>query len=93
MADMTIQVQVKSWYIGGLDDGFGEWSELVRWCTENDGMSATMSAQANGGGIAFQVEGIGLATVYPTINSYVVYNTFQFEVLSPQEYTDKYPPS
>lgn len=31
------------------------------------------------------------ATVYPTPDSYVTFNTFQFEVLTTEEFEQKYP--
>lgn len=89
MPEITQTVTVKVWHIGTAADQFDEWSELVQWCNDTDGMSCTMSAQA-AGGIHIQVEGVQYATVYPTLDSYVTFNGFGFEALSNAEYQAKY---
>ncbi|CQD07338.1 hypothetical protein BN970_01383 [Mycolicibacterium conceptionense] len=90
MAEFTQTVTVKVWHIGTVADRFDEWADLVQWASETDGMAATQSAQADGG-IKFQVEGRAYATVHPTEDSYVTFNGFGFEHLTPAEFQVKYP--
>lgn len=89
MAEITQTVTVQVWHIGTAADKFDEWPDLVQWCSETDGMSCTMSARADGG-VHIQVEGREYATVYPTLDSYVTFNGFRFEALTPAEHQDKY---
>jgi hypothetical protein len=89
MPEITQTVTMQTWHIGTEEDRWDEWLDLVMWAAATDGMAATMSAQADGG-VKFQVEGRQFATVYPTENSYVTFNTFAFEVLSPAEFEAKY---
>lgn len=89
MAEITQTLTVQVWHIGTAADKFDEWSDLVQWCTETEGMSCTMTAQADGG-VHIQVEGREYATVYPSPNGYVTFNGFAFEVLSADQYQEKY---
>ena len=90
MAEITQTVTVQVWHIGTAADKFDEWSELVQWASETEGMAATQSAQADGG-IKFQVEGRTYATIYPEQNSYVTFiNGFGFETLSEEEFKAKH---
>ena len=88
MAEITQTVTVKVWHIGTAADGFDEWAELMQWCADTDGMSCTMSAQADGG-VRIQVEGRDYATVYPELDSYVMFNGYVFEALSPEEFRER----
>lgn len=89
MPEITQTVTIQVWHIGTAADKFDEWADLVQWASETDGIAATQSAQADGG-IKFQVEGRAFNTVYPTEDTYVTFNTFAFETLTPAEYQAKY---
>lgn len=88
MAEITQTVTVQVWHIGTVEDKYDEWAELVQWCAETNGMSCSMSAQADGG-VRIQVEGREYATVYPTPDSYVTFNGYVFAALSPEEYRER----
>lgn len=90
MTEITQTVPVKAWHIGTTEDGFDEWPALVKWCSETDGMSCSMTARSDGGVLHIQVEGRNFGTVFPTPDSYVTFNTFAFEKLTNAEFAAKY---
>lgn len=89
MTEITQTVTVKAWHIGTAADGFDEWPALVTWCLNTDGMTCSMTARADGG-MHIQVEGRNFGTVYPSLDSYVTFNTFAFEKLTNAEFAAKY---
>lgn len=91
MAEITVQMTVRSWHIGTVADMFDEWAELVQWCLDTEGMYCSMAPQVDSSkGIEIQVGGREFATVYPTLDSYVVFNGFTFEALSNEEHAARY---
>ena len=91
MAELTVKMTVQSWHIGTVADKFDEWAELVQWCIDTDGMYCSMAPQADSSkGVEIQVGGRQTGTVYATLDSYVLYNGYQFEVLTRGEYQTKY---
>ncbi|MCC9181070.1 MULTISPECIES: hypothetical protein [Mycolicibacterium] len=91
MPELTVQLTVKAWHIGTVADKFDEWAELVEWCMNTEGMYCSMAPQVdNQRGLEIQVGGREFATVYPTLDSYVLFNGFQFQVLSTEQYNQTY---
>ncbi|AXH67828.1 hypothetical protein J4T99_gp022 [Mycobacterium phage Bromden] len=90
MPEFTQTVTVKVWRIGTFEDGFGDWPDLVKWCSETEGMTCTMAAKVINGPVHVQVEGATYPTVYPPLGSYLAFNGFGFEVLTEDEFASKY---
>ena len=89
MAAIEFKLVGEAWRIGNWDNNFGEWNELEQWCRENSGMTCTRTVLTDGE-IHLQVEGTETATVYPPMNSYVVWNGQVFQVLSEEEFAEQH---
>ena len=94
MPDLQVKLDVKAWHIGNFENDFDDWTELCKWCADREGMSCTMIVRArnleDGYSVQFQVEGETYATVLPRPNSWVLFNGYVFEVLSEEEYKEKF---
>lgn len=91
MAEITATITVRAWHIGTAEDKFDQWADLVQWCTENEGFYCSMAPQADcSKGIEIQVGSREHATVYPQLDSWVVFNGYTFEALSNEEFAAKY---
>jgi hypothetical protein len=91
MADLQIKATGKAWRIGDFADNFGDWAELVEWCASTPDMACSMHVKARDDkGVLFQVEGLETASAYAEMNQWIVWNTFNFEVLSDDNYQAKY---
>lgn len=67
-------------------DGLTDAVEVIDWARAQDGIAFTVAARADGS-LLMQAEGVEIATVYPQLGQWLVFDGAKFEALSDEEFT------
>ena len=84
MEEFTQQVTCKKLFIDKIETAIG----LITWTQEEPEMYASIAAKLDGT-IEIQIGGISVNTKYPEVGKWVVFDGFNFHVLTQEEFDAK----